>query len=94
MRRILVQRNRVSGVELDSGERLEADAIIYNGAPDALAQGLLGDDAKASVAPVPREARTLSAVTWCVRAPTEGFDLNATVYDPRWIWQLKTIVVR
>ena len=26
--------------------------------------------------------------------PTEGFDLNATVYDPRWIWQLKTIVVR
>lgn len=26
--------------------------------------------------------------------PTEGFDLDETVYDPRWIWQLKTIVVR
>ncbi len=25
--------------------------------------------------------------------PTEGFDLDPTVYDPRWIWQLATIDV-
>lgn len=76
VRRILVQRNRVAGVELDHGERLEADAVIFNGAPDALAQGLLGEGVQAAVPPVPREARTLSAVTWCVNAPTEGFELD------------------
>ena len=26
--------------------------------------------------------------------PTKGFDLDKTVYDPRWIWQLATIDVR
>jgi len=26
--------------------------------------------------------------------PTEGYQLDKTVYDPRWIWQLDTIVVR
>lgn len=25
--------------------------------------------------------------------PTEGYDLDPTVYDPRWIWQLKAIKV-
>jgi hypothetical protein len=25
--------------------------------------------------------------------PTDGVDLDPTVYDPRWIWQLKTIEV-
>lgn len=26
--------------------------------------------------------------------PTDGFDLDSTIYDPRWIWQLETIVVK
>jgi hypothetical protein len=26
--------------------------------------------------------------------PTEGYDLDRTTYDPRWIWQLKTIEVQ
>lgn len=25
--------------------------------------------------------------------PTDGTDLDSTVYDPRWIWQLTSIVV-
>ena len=25
--------------------------------------------------------------------PTAGYDLNPTVYDPRWIWQLSSIDV-
>lgn len=76
VRRILLARGRAAGVELADGERIEADAVVYNGAPDALAAGLLGDALRPAAAPVPRQARTLSAVTWCVHAPTTGFDLE------------------
>jgi 1-hydroxycarotenoid 3,4-desaturase len=76
VRRILVARGRTAGVELADGERIEADAVVFNGAPDALAAGLLGDALRPAAPPVPREARTLSAVTWCVHAPTEGFALD------------------
>lgn len=75
-RRIDVQRGRAAGVELADGERIEADAVVFNGAPDALAAGLLGEAARAAATPVPREQRTLSAVTLCLDAPTEGFDLD------------------
>jgi 1-hydroxycarotenoid 3,4-desaturase len=75
-KRILVERGRAAGVELDDGERLAADAVVFNGAPDALAAGLLGDAVRNAAPAVPREARTLSAVTWCVHAPTEGFALD------------------
>lgn len=76
VRRILVARGRAAGVELVDGERIEADAVVFNGAPDALAAGLLGDAARPATEPVPRESRTLSAVTWCVHAPTDGFTLD------------------
>ena len=74
--RLLVTGGRTTGVELADGERIEADAIVFNGAPDALAAGLLGDQVRAAAPPVPRDQRSLSAVTWCVSAPTEGFDLD------------------
>jgi 1-hydroxycarotenoid 3,4-desaturase len=76
VRRILLTRGRAAGVELADGERIEADAVVFNGAPDALASGLLGDALRPAAPPVPREARTLSAVTWCLHAPTEGFELE------------------
>jgi len=74
--RILVARGRATGVALADGETLDADAIVFNGAPDALAAGLLGDAARPAAAAVPRDQRTLSAVTWCVHAPTAGFELD------------------
>ncbi len=76
VRRILVARGRAAGVELADGERIEADAIVFNGAPDALAAGLLGDGVRVAADPVPRQERTLSAVTWCVNAPSEGIELD------------------
>lgn len=76
VQRILLARDRVAGVVLTDGERIEADAVVFNGAPDALAAGLLGEGVRRAAAPVPREQRTLSAVTWCVTAPTEGFALS------------------
>jgi len=74
--RILVERGRVAGIVLADGETLPADAVVFNGAPEALASGLLGDAARAAASPVPRQDRTLSAVTWCVHAPSAGFPLE------------------
>ena len=72
---ILTQRGRVTGVQLASGEVLEADAVVFNGDANALASGALGIGARSSVAAIPSSQRALSAVTWCLRAPVRGFDL-------------------
>ncbi|MCU0968882.1 MAG: FAD-dependent oxidoreductase [Rubrivivax sp.] len=75
--RIVLEGGRVGGVELASGERIGADSVLFSGDAAALAQGLLGDGLRAAVrahAPTPAE-RSLSAVTWAVHAPTEGFPL-------------------
>jgi 1-hydroxycarotenoid 3,4-desaturase len=65
--RIIIAGGRARGVELANGEHLMADAVLFNG--DAAALPSLG-------APGPKPAqRSLSAITWCVNAPTSGFDL-------------------
>lgn len=76
VRRILVQRDRASGVELADGEVLPADAVVFNGDVAALAQGLLGRDVREAAPDTPPAARSLSAVTWCARACASGFDLH------------------
>ncbi len=74
-RRILVRDGRACGVELANGETLAADAVLFNGDAGALAQGLLGDAARRAVPDQPRHRRSLSAVTWSVKARTHGFPL-------------------
>ena len=72
----LLRRNgRVAGVRLANGEELSADAVVFNGDVAALAQGLLGEAPRSAAEDTPRAARSLSAVTWCVKAPTSGFPL-------------------
>lgn len=58
---------RVAGVTLRDGERLDADAVIYNGDLEALRRGDLGPEA-ARVLPQARPKPSLSAVTWCLLA--------------------------
>ena len=66
---------RVAGVTLRSGERIEADAVVLNADPAAVAAGLFGTAAQRA-APMPRGARrSLSALTWLMAAPTAGFPL-------------------
>jgi 1-hydroxycarotenoid 3,4-desaturase len=72
---ILVEQGRAAGVRLADGEVHRADAVVFNGDVSALAQGLLGGGARAVAAETPRAKRSLSAITWCVNAPTSGFDL-------------------
>ncbi|MBT9486746.1 MAG: phytoene desaturase [Rubrivivax sp.] len=75
VRRIVVDSGRTTAVELANGERLPADAVVFNGDAQALALGLLGDDAKKAVRPRKLAQRSLSAVTWAVHARAQGFPL-------------------
>jgi 1-hydroxycarotenoid 3,4-desaturase len=69
---ILVRDGRARGVRLAGGDVLEADAVVFNGDVSALAQGLLGPAARSAARPVAPAARSLSALTWLVRARTSG----------------------
>ncbi len=74
--RISVEYGQARGVVLASGERIEADSVVYNGDVNALALGLLGRDAiPPSGAPLHPKGRSLSAVTWAMHARTDGFPL-------------------
>jgi 1-hydroxycarotenoid 3,4-desaturase len=70
---ILVSGRRASGVRLEGGEQLDADAVVLNGDAEALARGLFGR-APARAADVPPQ-RSLSAMTWAITAETSGFPL-------------------
>jgi 1-hydroxycarotenoid 3,4-desaturase len=74
--RIVLRDGRVSGVQLASGERLEAAAVVFNGDVSALGRGLLGEDVVRAAPVTRRKHRSLSAQTWCVRAATSGFPLD------------------
>ena len=73
--RIEKRHGRVCGVRLQSGEFLPADRVIFNGDVEALRQGLLGDPAREAV-PKTSPARSLSALTWSMRAPVEPGSLE------------------
>lgn len=74
--RIELTHGRAGGVTLESGERLAASAIVFNGDASALGSGLLGDGAtRAAPAVAPRD-RSLSALTWNSVADVEGFPLS------------------
>lgn len=76
VQRILLDQGRACGVQLADGETLAADAVLFNGDPQALVQGLLGDALRRAVPALPAASRSLSAVTWAVHAPTSGFELT------------------
>ncbi len=72
---IVVSGGRARGVRLSGGRVIDADHVVFNGDTDALAQGLLGDAARAAVRPRARADRSLSALTCSVLARAEGFPL-------------------
>jgi 1-hydroxycarotenoid 3,4-desaturase len=71
--RIDVQKGRAVGVVLASGERLPADRIVTNADAQALTTGALGDAVATPRSPPVK--RSLSAVTWSIKATTHGFPL-------------------
>ncbi|MEY2777244.1 MAG: phytoene desaturase family protein [Pseudomonadota bacterium] len=73
---IETQSGRVSGLRLADGERLEAEAVVFNGDVQALACGLLGEPARAAVAASEVMPRSLSALTWSLLAEVQGPGLH------------------
>jgi len=69
------RRGCVRAVRLASGEELPADAVVFNGTPQALVDGLLGEGVRHAVPALPVKKRSLSAVTWAVHTATAGFPL-------------------
>ena len=73
--RISVCEGRATGVILESGDTLEADCVVFNGDPRALATGAMGLEIM-SVGAVTRTApRSLSASVWSFAAKHFGVDL-------------------
>jgi 1-hydroxycarotenoid 3,4-desaturase len=73
--RILAESGRATGVALDDGEVIPADAIIMNGDVAALRAGLLGPKARAAVGQARGAPPSLSAMTLAIRGRTRGFPL-------------------
>jgi 1-hydroxycarotenoid 3,4-desaturase len=75
VRRLLGGQEGISGVELDDGETLTADAVLYNGDVAALGAGLLGSAARRAIPARDDDARSISAVTWSLTGAARGFPL-------------------
>jgi 1-hydroxycarotenoid 3,4-desaturase len=73
---ILVERGRTAGVRLASGEVMRANAVIANADPAAIASGAFGPDTRGAVRAVPPSRRSLSAMTWLIKANSTGFPLD------------------
>jgi 1-hydroxycarotenoid 3,4-desaturase len=73
--RIEVHNDRVQGVILSDGQRLSADAVVFNGDPSALRQGLLGGQVRQAVSQ-PAPQRSLSALTWSAVIPASACELD------------------
>ena len=74
---IIIRRGRAGGLVLQSGERVDADAVIVNADVAALTSGGFGAAAASGVAPAARHAqRSQSAMTWAMLGEASGFDLS------------------
>jgi 1-hydroxycarotenoid 3,4-desaturase len=73
---VALERGRIAGVVLSTGERLSAGAVVLNADVSALAAGRLGVAAQGAVGTLPPQARSLSALTLSLYAPARGFPLS------------------
>lgn len=73
---ISVHQGRARGVVTADGRTIDADAVLFNGDVSALGSGLLGAAARAAAPVTARAERSLSALTWCAEAETQGFALS------------------
>ena len=73
--RIEMRGGHARAVHLDTGARIHADAIVFNGDPRALAAGALGDAAKTVAPQTLRTPRSFSARVYSFAATPSGRDL-------------------
>lgn len=76
VRELALERGRIAGATLASGERLPASAVVLNADASALAEGLFGSASQGAISKVPAAARSMSALTLSMHAPVSGFALS------------------
>jgi 1-hydroxycarotenoid 3,4-desaturase len=73
--RVDVTSGRATGLVLEGGGRIEAEAVVLNADPHAVARGALGEAVRSTVKLPAKDPRSLSAMTWSMLACPAGFDL-------------------
>ena len=73
--RIEVRGGHARAVYLDTGARISADAVVFNGDPRALATGALGDACRKAAPQTLRSPRSYSARVYSFAATPAGRDL-------------------
>lgn len=73
---IAIERGRVTGVVLETGERIESARVLFNGDPAALTRGMLGRGTQRAVKRAAIGPRSLSAYIWAFAAKPSGLDLR------------------
>lgn len=85
--------SRVESVETDSGDRLAADAVVFNGDVDAFTQGMLGPAVEKAVPRRSAEARSLSAITWSLTAEVDfPLDHHTVFFGDNYPAEFKALV--
>ena len=72
---IEVESGKATAVQLASGERIAADAVVANADPAAIAAGRLCASVTGAVSRMKPASRSLSALVWLGRARTASFPL-------------------
>ncbi len=75
VKRMLLSDKEITQVELDTGEMIPADAIIFNGDVAALSSGLLGSELRSATPPMPTVS-SLSAITWSASIPSNQLPIS------------------
>tara|TARA_R110002020_G_scaffold176756_12_gene369253 strand:+ start:5112 stop:6701 length:1590 start_codon:yes stop_codon:yes gene_type:complete len=73
---IEVRDGAVTGVTLETGQRIPAEAVLFNGDPRALATGALGPACSRVAQQTHKAERSLSADVWAFAARPTGPDLS------------------
>jgi 1-hydroxycarotenoid 3,4-desaturase len=83
---IVTNNGRATGVRImradGSVDEIRADAVVFNGDVSALASGLLGVRLTPIAKPTAPKARSLSAITWNIRAPIPTTAPATSHYTP------------
>lgn len=72
---LLMRGGRAAGVRLADGETLASHAVVANADVSAFASGRFGEAARTAAPSVSPAERSLSALTWNLRASATGFPL-------------------
>jgi 1-hydroxycarotenoid 3,4-desaturase len=74
--RIELSHGAIQAVIDDKGQRHSCATIVLNADVCAASAGLFGQEARTIAKPLGPEQRSLSAITWCLKAKTDGPELS------------------